>query len=58
MTSILPLPSKTVFIGSDDFQSLMNGVQLIHLGSTKKEDTVPEIKSNTQVILYIQCYRY
>jgi hypothetical protein len=58
MATILPLPSKTVIIGSNDFQSLINGVRLIHLGSTKKEDTVLEIKSNTQIVLYIQCYRY
>lgn len=56
MATILPLPSKTVVIGSNDFQSLMDGARLIHLGSTKKEDTSLTVKSNTQNVFYSQCY--
>lgn len=48
MATILPSPSKTVVIGSNDFQSLMDGVKLIYLGSTKKEDTVNMVESNTE----------
>jgi len=39
MSTILPSASKTVLIGGPDYQSLLDGVKLISLGLTKKEDT-------------------
>ncbi|CAI6347589.1 unnamed protein product [Macrosiphum euphorbiae] len=46
MSTILPFASKTVLIGRHDYQSLLDGVQLISLGLTRKEDTeVVELKN-------------
>lgn len=50
---ILPLANKTVLIGSPDYQSLLDGVQLINLGLTKKEDTVITSKSKIQNVLHL-----
>lgn len=45
---ILPVASKTVFIGRSDYQSLLDGVHLINLESEKREDTVLTLKSKYQ----------
>lgn len=45
---ILPVASKTVLIGSSNYQSLLDGVHLINLGLEKKEDTVLTLKSKFQ----------
>ncbi|XP_008187953.2 ankyrin repeat and zinc finger domain-containing protein 1 isoform X2 [Acyrthosiphon pisum] len=39
MSTILPSASKTVLIGRPEYQSLLDGVQLISLGLTRKEET-------------------
>ncbi|XP_060840505.1 tRNA endonuclease ANKZF1-like [Rhopalosiphum padi] len=39
MSTILPSASKTVLIGRPEYQSLLDGVRLISLGLTRKEDT-------------------
>ncbi|XP_060869710.1 tRNA endonuclease ANKZF1-like [Metopolophium dirhodum] len=45
MSTILPIASKTVLIGRPDYQSLLDGVQLINLGLTRKEDSEFELKN-------------
>lgn len=48
MSSFLPVANKTVVIGSSDFQSLLDGVKLVYVGLTKKEDTENTPKSKKQ----------
>ncbi|CAH1707934.1 unnamed protein product [Aphis gossypii] len=49
MSTILPSASKTVLIGRPDYQSLLDGVRLISLGLTRKEDTVAVGLKNLEV---------
>lgn len=52
MSTILPSASKTVLIGRPEYQSLLDGVRLISLGLTRKEDTAAVgLKSNILNIL-------
>ncbi|KAL5240290.1 hypothetical protein ACI65C_007700 [Semiaphis heraclei] len=49
MSTILPFASKTVLIGRPDYQSLLDGVKLISLGLTRKEDTVATDFKNLEI---------
>lgn len=53
---ILPVASKTVLVGSSDYQLLLDGVQLINLGLTKKEDKVIMFKSKTTIIFILNAF--
>lgn len=39
MSIILPVASKSVLIGCSDYQKLLDGVKIINLELTKKDDT-------------------
>lgn len=45
MAMILPVANKMVSIGCSNYQSLLDGVQLISLGLSKKENSVVTYKS-------------
>ncbi|KAL4112462.1 hypothetical protein QTP88_016247 [Uroleucon formosanum] len=49
MSTILPFASKTVLIGRPDYQSLLDGVKLISLELTRKENTETVESKNLEI---------